>query len=203
MTIHPARQNKDGIDLMLFVNFIANVILIKYFIKLNLFNTNNNGSFLPRIVSTSSDTHRWQSYHDFKRVYSYSLIGQVTHYAETKMWNQMLINYHVDKYKDKIDFYGHCPGPVFSEIARHAPIYARLFAYAFMGVLFQGIGRGGRHIVYSCMQPRQLYPSGTYHWMQYDVDLSKDSLNKKYQQQLMDHANQIVNELEHKYGTIK
>eukprot|EP01084_Bolivina_argentea_P105170 188275_1 len=200
MTIHPARETKDGIDMMLFVNFLANVILTKYFIKLNLFN--ENGSTLPRIVSTSSDTHRWQKYHDFGKKYNYSLTGQVSHYAETKMWNQMLINYLVERYKNKIDCYGHCPGPVFSEIARHAPMYMRLFAYAFMGILFQGVDRGGRHIVYSCMQPREIYKSGTYHWMQHDVSLSKDSLDKRYIGELMEHAYKIVTELELKYGTV-
>ena len=57
----------------------------------------------PRIVATSSDTHR------IKRVYEYRLFEQVSHYAYAKMWNQMLINHCVEAYKDKIDCYGHCP----------------------------------------------------------------------------------------------
>ena len=200
MTIHPARQTQDGIDMMLMVNYLSNAILIKNFVNLGLFNE-KKGS-IPRIVTTSSDTHRWQKYHDFTRTYEYALIGQVDHYAETKMWNQMLINYYSDLYQDKIDLYGHCPGPVFSEIARHAQWYMQVFAHAFMGVLFQGIDRGGQHIVYSIMQSRDRYPSGTYHWMQHQVELSKDSLNKEYQDQLMKHTNEIIDELEQKYGTI-
>ena len=200
MTIHPPRQTQDGLDMMLMVNFLSNAILIKYFVNLKLFNQ-PQGSFVPRIVATSSDTHRWHKYHDFERLSNYSLMGQVDHYGNTKLWNQMLINYYADEYKDKIDCYGHCPGPVYSEIARHAPWYMRLFAHSFMGVLFQGIDRGGQHIVYSCMQSRDKYPSGTYHWMQWDAPLSEDSLNKEYQNELMKHVKEIIDELEQRHGS--
>ena len=132
-------------------------------------------------------------------MYDYSLFDQVQHYALTKLYNQMLINWCSLEYRDRIDCYGHCPGPVFSSIARHSPIGVRLFAYSFMGVLFQGIARGGRHVVYSCMKPRANHKSGTYRWMMHERALSEDSMNREYIDQLMQHANDVVDELERKY----
>lgn len=203
MTIHPPQVTQDGIDMMLFVNFLSNVILIRYFIKLQLFNESNGKTktrTIPRIVTTSSDTHRWSKYRDFQTVYEYNVLDQVNHYAMTKLYNQMLINHCSMRYRNKIDCYGHCPGPVYSSIARHSPLLLTLFAYCFMGVLFQGIERGGRHIVYSCMKPREHHKSGTYRWMMHQPELSEDSMNRFYIDQLMRHANAVVDELEQKYA---
>ncbi|ETO21285.1 retinol dehydrogenase [Reticulomyxa filosa] len=59
VTPMPSQQQKDGIDLMLFVMFISNVIFVDALVERGICRTDAG---LPRIVFTSSDTHRWHDY---------------------------------------------------------------------------------------------------------------------------------------------
>ena len=98
-------------DMMMFVNFYANHIIISQFLELKLLKLNNGGpqgSALPRIVLTSSDSHRWLPYKTpsrFSSAYPYSIVQAVQHYGYTKLLAQMLINFYTKELAGACFFY--------------------------------------------------------------------------------------------------
>ena len=201
MTIWPPKITDDGFDIMLMVNTLSNYIILHYFLKYSLFNLDNNSdNYKSRIIFTSSDSHRWSKYYKIKKEYQYTIINQVQHYAETKLYNQMICNYFVNKLNDKIDVYAVCPGGVASGIAKHAPLIGRILAKGFFNVCFQSIQRAGKHIIYAAIKPRKLLPTGSYFWMMHQPKLSNQSTNKDNIKELIGDVQEYLKEFELKYN---
>ena len=220
LTIYPPKQIQinsnasEKLDLMTMVNCVSNYIIVRYvcmknglyfFNNINHSRNDSRSQSLPRIVYVSSESHRTlKDYkkHAFVNVSNYSLLNQVIHYRETKLWNQMFANYFVEKCRDKIDIHMTCPGGVATAIAKHAHPSVKYLANIVMNIWFQSCERGAKHILYSCMKPRQLLKSGTYHWMMYKRDPTPTSLDKDNIAHLMKNVDKVLKLFEKEYGRL-
>jgi NAD(P)-dependent dehydrogenase (short-subunit alcohol dehydrogenase family) len=193
MTCHPAKVTADGLDMMLQVNFVSNVLLVQGLVDSKLLNSDS-----ARVVFTSSDSHRWQPYSRMQSTYNYDILQQVSHYAVTKLYNQMFCNYLVNsRQAPNFHVFSVCPGPVNTSIARHAPWYLRLFAMIFIGVVFQDCIKGARHVMYSVAKPAKLLLKNFVHYrtMQYERPLSKASIDKQNIAELMTDVQTLLREI--------
>lgn len=148
-----SRKTADGLEEMFMVNFLAKFILINALLEADCFNKNGNG--IPRIIITSSESHRnpkdfrWDEFGVYKE---YGMGKTVELYGYYKL---LLTTFLIELSRrlntgNKVNYsvFSLCPGPVNSNIAREAPaIFQPLLKLTF-SLFFRSPHKAAEPVVY-------------------------------------------------------
>lgn len=123
-----ARQTGAGIDVMVHVNFLGNVMLVDALLERGVLRPVHGSGPRPRIVVVGSETHRSAppiDLENFATPGDYPTSRIVAHYGRSKLllhtWVQELSRRLTDDGTPTIDVHHLCPGAVNSSLAREAP----------------------------------------------------------------------------------
>ena len=152
IVVSEARKTKDGIDEMFMVNYIAKFYLLNGLLDKDIFN--KNASTLPRIIFTSSESHRnpkkfeWDTFGDFQE---HKMAKTVERYGYYKLLLTTFARELERRLnKDKIDYsvFALCPGPVNSNIAREAPAIIQPLMKLVFKIFFSSPKKAAEPVVY-------------------------------------------------------
>lgn len=158
-----ARRAASGFELMFAVNYLANVLLLGRLVDDDLLRTAPGAP--PRIVIIASESHRSAEPLDFATIgdyVDYGMASGMRQYAHTKL---LLCTYAAELAR-RLDgtaaVHCMCPGPVASNIAREAPLWAKPILGAVFRVFFKSPARAAEPVVYLCCSPELRDRSGVY-----------------------------------------
>jgi NAD(P)-dependent dehydrogenase (short-subunit alcohol dehydrogenase family) len=119
-------RTADGLDRMVQVNLVSNVLLLERMLRAGLIRGNN---VLPRIVVVSSEAHRWSAGVELDQLGAFRDFGikeSLQHYSDTKFMMAAYLSHLSQRLeKSKISVFALCPGAVNSNLARHAPFWSK------------------------------------------------------------------------------
>lgn len=161
-----ARKTPQGLDEMFTVNYLSTFLLLNRLLKDGVipnaaFAANpKKGAPRPRIIITSSDSHRNASAIDFGElgVYrDYGVRGSINNYSYFKLILNTFATELSGRLKngDEVDASVHtvCPGPVNSNIIRDAPPILRSFMRFIFTFFFQTPTKAAPPLVYLACAP--------------------------------------------------
>lgn len=157
-----ARQTDKGLDEMFMVNYVAKFYLLNRLLTDGTIpnavyagNARPAGADRPRIVFTSSDSHRNSDPIDFDELgvfQPYRVNGGISRYSYYKL---VLNTFATELSRrlnpgDKVDVSVHavCPGPVNTNIVRDAPPLLKAFLKGVFTFLFQSPAKAAPPLVY-------------------------------------------------------
>jgi NAD(P)-dependent dehydrogenase (short-subunit alcohol dehydrogenase family) len=149
-----ARQTAAGIDVMVHVNFLGNVMLVDALLERGVIRPVHGGP-RPRIVVVGSETHRSAPPIDldnFAIPGDYPTSKIVAHYGRSKLllhtWAQELSRRLTEGGTPAIEVHHLCPGAVNSSLAREAPGVLRPVIDLVFKAFFQDPYRAARPVVW-------------------------------------------------------
>lgn len=161
-----ARKTPQGLDEMFTVNYLSTYVLLNRLLSdgiipnANFSGNPRAGAPRPRIIITSSDSHRNASAIDFDElgVYrDYGVRGSINNYSYFKL---ILNTFATElsrrlKTDDRVDVsvFTVCPGPVNSNIIRDAPPLLRRFLRFIFTFFFQTPAKAAPPLVYLACAP--------------------------------------------------
>lgn len=162
-----SRRSKQGLDEMFMVNYLSNVVLLDRLLKDGVipnaaFGANSkSGAPRPRIIFTSSDSHRDASAIDFEEfgVYQdYGVKGSINNYSYFKLilnTYATALSRQLSAPSGEVDVSVHaaCPGPVNTNIIRDAPLLLRSFLKFIFTIFFQSPAKAAPPLIYLACAP--------------------------------------------------
>lgn len=161
-----AKKTKQGLEQMFMVNYLAKYILLDRLLKDGLIpnqqmgNNSSKKDFRPRIIFTSSDSHRNASAIDFEELGIYKpfgINGSISMYSyykivlntfATELSRRLNPNGAVD-----VAVHAACPGPVNTNIIRDAPFLLKSFLKLIFALFFQSPEKAAPPLVYLAAAP--------------------------------------------------
>lgn len=207
-----AQPTKQGIERMLMVNYVAKFVFLNHLL---LDGTIPNAAFAqnartagdrPRIIFTSSDSHRNASAINFEQLgvlkkYSVSEgIGLYSYYKlvlntfATELSRRLNPNGSTD-----VAVHAVCPGPVNTNIIRDAPQPLRAFLKLIFTLFFQKPEKAAPPLVYMACAPEVEGQTNTYLHMMAEKRMDEKCYDAEAGQRLWDRTEEIVQ----KYGLMK
>lgn len=156
-----SRMTESGQDEMFMVNYLANVILTQLLFTGGVIPlTRGNGSFRPRIIFISSDSHQGSSaidYSEFGIYRKYGVSKGISNYSYFKL----VLNTYATELSRRINTGGEvragihaiCPGPVHTNIIKPAPWLLRKILGAIFSVVFRPPAKAALPVVYMAISP--------------------------------------------------
>lgn len=156
------RKTPQGLEEMFMVNFLSKFVLLSRLLKdgtiPNAVYAGNSlpaGTDRPRIVFTSSDSHRNADAIDFDNlgVYQdYGVNGGISRYSYYKLVlntfsSELSRRLNPDGEVD-VGVHAACPGPVNTNIAREAPAFLKVFLNTWFRLFFQSPEQAAPPLVY-------------------------------------------------------
>lgn len=149
-----ARKTESGQEEMFFVNYMSNFILVNLLIEKKVISSVNNGSFKPRLIFISSDSHQGSSSIDFEifgKYEDYGVSKGISYYSYYKLvLNTLALEFSRRLNNGALNVPVHviCPGPVHSGIIKEAPWALRKTLGAIFRVVFRSPEKAAKPVVY-------------------------------------------------------
>lgn len=200
------RKTPDGLEEMFMVNFLAKHILLGRLLKdgtipnaIYAGNALSGGQDRPRIIFTSSDSHRNADPIDFDDlgVYQdYGVNGGISRYSYYKL----VLNTYSSELSRRLNPEGQvdvsvhaaCPGPVNTNIAREAPVFLKLFLNTFFKLFFQSPEKAAPPFVYLAAAEEMEGNTNEYFHMMVHRRMDEKCYEEGAGQQLWDRAEELV-----------
>jgi NAD(P)-dependent dehydrogenase (short-subunit alcohol dehydrogenase family) len=156
-----SRMTESGQDEMFMVNYLANVILTHLLLTSGGIPLSSSpGSFRPRIIFISSDSHRGSSAIDYTEFGIYSKYG-VSKGISNYSYFKLVLNTYATELSRRINTGGKiriginviCPGPVHTNIIKPAPWLLRKILGAIFSVVFRPPAKAALAVVYLAISP--------------------------------------------------
>lgn len=207
-----ARRTAHGIDEMFMVNYLAKFIMLNRLLKdgaipNSIFagNARPAGEDRPRIVFTSSDSHRDSDPIDFEELgvfQNYSVNGGISRYSYYKL----VLNTFAAELSRRLNpepqapvdvaVHAVCPGPVNTNIARDAPPLLKLFLKTFIfNLFFQSPAKAAPPLVYmACAREEEGLTTQYLHMMR-RREMDEKCYNPEMGRRLWERSEEIVGEM--------
>lgn len=187
------QRTSSGLEMLFMVNYLSKFYLINRLLQEGIIPNNTMAgqekSTIPRILITSSDSHRNASSIDFDKlgVYEpYGVKGGINLYSYYKL----VLNTFAVELSRRLAQNGVvdvavlpiCPGPVNTNIVREAPFLIALLLKSIFSIFFQSIEKSAIPFLYVAQAPELEGRTGIYHHMRtekrmdekvYDPDTGK------------------------------
>jgi NAD(P)-dependent dehydrogenase (short-subunit alcohol dehydrogenase family) len=164
-----ARQTVDGLDEMLQVNFLSNVVLIEGLLQAGRIAPAPTGT-RPRIVVVNSEAHRWTESIDLENFgvfRAFPMSKVLAHYSDTKFLMAGYVGCLTRRLGSSsgnpdVSVFALCPGAINSGLARNAPgIFKPLLKMVF-SLFFASPKKAARPVVYLAASPAVEGKTGVY-----------------------------------------
>ncbi len=200
------RKTSDGLEEMFMVNFLAKHILLgRLLADGTIPNTVFAGNGLPdpserpRIIFTSSDSHRNADPIDFDELgiyQDYGVNGGISRYSYYKL----VLNTYSSELSRRLNPNGvvdvsvqaACPGPVNTNIAREAPPFLKLFLNTFFKLFFQSPEKAAPPFVYLAAAEEMEGKTNQYFHMMVHRRMDEKCYDATAGQQLWDKAEALA-----------
>lgn len=155
-----SRMTESGQDEIFMVNYLSKFIVLNKFlhngtIRNETFAKNSNPDQIPRIIFISSDSHQNASaidYEEFGKYQPYGVRKAMNNYSYYKL----VMNTFATELSRRLNPGGKinvsvnviCPGPVDSNITRHAPGWLRVILKFILTIFFQSPDNAARPVIY-------------------------------------------------------
>jgi NAD(P)-dependent dehydrogenase (short-subunit alcohol dehydrogenase family) len=154
IVVKEARKTNKGIDEMFMVNYLAQFYLINELIKVDIFN--RSGLSLPRIIFTSSESHRnpsefeWDSFGEFQEHKMAKTVERYGYYKLLLTTFARELERRLNKADTAYSVFALCPGPINSNIAREAPSAVQPLMKLIFKIFFRSPEKAAEPLVYLC-----------------------------------------------------
>jgi len=200
------RKTPDGLEEMFMVNFLAkHVLLNRLLIDGTIPNAVYAGNSLPadqdrpRIIFTSSDSHRNADPIDFEELgiyQDYGVNGGISRYSYYKL----VLNTYSSELSRRLNPDGQvdvsvqaaCPGPVNTNIAREAPPFLKVFLNTFFRLFFQSPEKAAPPFIYLAAAEEMEGTSNEYFHMMVHRRMDEKCYDEEAGQNLWDRAEFLV-----------
>jgi NAD(P)-dependent dehydrogenase (short-subunit alcohol dehydrogenase family) len=155
-----SRMTESGQDEMFLVNYLANVMLTNLLLTCGVIRSETpSGSFRPRIIFISSDSHQGSSaidYNEFGRFQKYGVSKGISNYSYFKLVlntyaTELSRRLNPDRIRVGVNVI--CPGPVHTNIIKPAPWLLRKILGAIFSLVFRSPAKAALPVVYLSISP--------------------------------------------------
>jgi NAD(P)-dependent dehydrogenase (short-subunit alcohol dehydrogenase family) len=150
-----ARKTESGLEEMFLVNYLSNVMLTHLLLNRGVVPQDRpQGTFRPRMIFISSDSHQGSSYIDydeFGTFYEYGPSKGINDYSYFKLILNTYateLSRRLNPEEVKVGVNVICPGPVHSNIIKEAPFVLRMILGAIFKVIFRSPAKAALPVVY-------------------------------------------------------
>ncbi len=149
-----SRRNDQGLEEMFVVNYLAKYLLVRLLIQNGAFGDIDKRGRFPRIIFVSSESHRnptefnWEG---FGQHQEYGMSKTVEHYGYYKLLLTTFANElsrRLNDTKKNWSVFATCPGPVNTNIAREAPLWAQPLLKLIFRIFFRSPEAASAPILY-------------------------------------------------------
>lgn len=198
-----ARQTDHGIDVMVHVNFLGNVMLIDALLEHGVLRPTTDPEARPRIVVVGSESHRSAPPIDldnFATPGDYPTKQVVAHYGRSKLllhtWVQELSRRLVDDDGvPTVEVHHLCPGAVNSSIANEAPGWMQPVLGVAFKLFFQDPYKAARPVVHLAASSSVAGQTGCYLHLDKRKDPSELVLDEATGTALWDRAHDLADRI--------
>ncbi len=155
-----AKKTESGQDEIFMVNYLSKFIVLNRLlrngtIRNETFAKNSSPDQIPRIIFISSDSHQNASAIDFEEFGKYQPYG-VRKAMNNYSYYKLVMNTFATELSRRLNPSGKvnvsvnviCPGPVNSNIIRHAPRWLRIILKFILAVFFQSPDKAAKPVIY-------------------------------------------------------
>lgn len=200
IVVSEARKTKYGIDEMFMVNYLAKFYLLNGLLDIDIFN--RSASTLPRIIFTSSESHRnpkefeWDTFGVFQE---HKMAKTVERYGYYKL---LLTTFSKELErrlnKENIDYsvFALCPGPVNTNIAREAPALIQPLMKLIFKIFFSSPEKAAEPVVYLSASEDLEGKAHDYLFLMSRKEIDEKSSDPENGKRLWEMTEKLINDLE-------
>jgi retinol dehydrogenase-12 len=147
-----SRKTESGLDELFLVNYFSNFIFVNLLLTKKVIQPDPENQ--PRIIFTSSDSHRGSSgidYKEFGRYFKYGVSKAISNYSYFKLVLNTFateLSRRINKEQITVQVNCICPGPVNTNIIREVPLLIRIVLRAIFYIIFRSPSKAARPVIY-------------------------------------------------------
>ena len=199
------KQTKSGLEELFMVNYLSKFYLINRLLQEGIIPNetyaNSDKTGIPRILITSSDSHRHASEIDFGAfgVYkTYGVKGGINNYSYYKLvlntFASELTGVFSNDEEIDVAIYPICPGPVDTNIVRGAPFMLNLFLKGIFKTFFQSPEKAATPFLYLATAPELEGRTGVYHHMKTEKRMDEKVYQERMRKALWNKSLKLIKE---------
>ncbi len=205
-----ARRTESGQDEMFMVNYLAKFIMLRRLLEDGTIpnralagNPLPPDALRPRIVFTSSDSHRDSDPIDFGELgvfHPYGVNGGISRYSYYKLVlntfaTELSRRLNPEGAPVDVSVHAACPGPVNTNIARDAPWLLHVFLKGFFRIFFQSPAKAAPPLVYLASAPEEEGKTNQYLHMMVRREMDEKCYDRQMGRRLWEKTEHIVAQL--------